>query len=478
MTKKHRTEKRIRTIESWVTVGFFGILFLAMSIFFLMYVGNNHEELISNSYNSRQQLLAKENTRGKIIDSKGNVLAQTKISESGKEYRDYPYAELFAHAVGFSTKGKTGIEDMANYYLINSDISLEKKAVNEMEGKKNPGNDVYTSLDYDLQKVASDALGVCKGAIIVSDVRTGDILAMVSKPDFDPNSVASDWDKYVNDNSQTVLLNRATQGLYPPGSTFKILTTLEYIRENPDNYMDYSYTCNGSYRKDDIKINCFHGSVHNGVDLKKSFAKSCNSSFANIGMTLDRQKYGETLNEMLFNSNLPLDYNYSVSNLKVDSGTSDDDMSQIAIGQGHAQITPIQLNMITNAIANKGILMKPKVLDHVESADGSTVKTYEPEEYARLMSEEESAALTELMKAVVSEGTATKLISDNYTAAGKTGSAEFNHVAADSHAWFTGFVPADNPEISVTIIVESIGSGGEYAVPIAKRIIDAYYGVY
>lgn len=471
--------RRPRTVETWITVGTFVCLFFAMSVYLSVYVGTHEQVLISNSYNSRQKLLAKENIRGTIYDRGGKVLATTLQDENGKEYRSYPYGSLFAHVVGFSTKGKTGLEAAENYYLLNSNVSLEEKVENDIDGRKNPGNDVHTSLDATIQQIASDSLGVCKGAVIVSEVETGRILAMVSKPDFDPNTVVQNWDRYVaNTDGSSVLLNRATQGLYAPGSTFKIVTALEYIRENPDSYNDYEYNCQGRYIHGDDRINCYHGSVHGGVDLYDSFAKSCNASFANIGMTLNRDEYGKTLNKLLFNEKLPLDINYSVSKLKVNKDTSDSDMIQISIGQGSASVTPMELHLITTSIANKGMMMKPYLVDSIVDGDGNIIKEYKPEEYKTLMSESESYALKELMKGVVKDGTGRKLKSEFYEAAGKTGSAEFGGDVKDSHAWFTGFAPADDPKISVTIVVESIGSGGEYAVPIAKRIIDAYFGVY
>ena len=159
----------------------------------------------------------------------------------------------------------------------------------------------------------------------------------------------------------------------------------------------------------------------------------------------------------------------------MDDSVSDDEMIQISIGQGKAQITPMHMNMITAAIANDGLLMKPRFINRVLSDNGSIVKTFSNESCGQILTKEESDILTELMIGVVNEGTATKLKTDAYQAAGKTGSAEYNGVKEDSHAWFTGFAPADDPEIAVTIIIEGIGSGGDYAAPIAKRIFDAYF---
>ena len=263
--------------------------------------------------------------------------------------------------------------------------------------------------------------------------------------------------------------------MYPPGSTFKIVTALEYIRENPNTYQNYSYTCNGAFRLGNSKISCYHGSSHGTVDFTRSFAKSCNSSFANIGMSLDRTAFQETLNDLLFNKELPLTLNYARSSALVSDDTPPAEMMQTSIGQGKTQITPMHLNMITCAIANNGVLMKPYAIDHVENDEGTVIKSFKPSEYGSLMSEEESAILRQLMTDVVQEGTASKLKGLDYTAAGKTGSAEYNNIKGDSHAWFTGFAPAEDPEVCVTIIVEGAGSGGDYAVPIARRIFDAYF---
>ncbi|MCI9253763.1 MAG: penicillin-binding protein 2 [Lachnospiraceae bacterium] len=441
------------------------------------YAITHQQELINNSYNGRQEIFAAQNTRGSIFAAGGQVLAETQTDADGNERRVYPYDNLFAHAVGYATNGRFGVEAAANYYLINSNAKLSDKVASDVAGSKYPGDSVVTTLDVGLQEVAAKSLGVYKGAIIVSEPSTGRILAMVSKPDFNPNEIDTLWDGLIQDKESTVLLNRVTQGLYPPGSTFKIVTALEYIRENPDSYGQYSYQCNGRYSSGQDTINCYHGSVHGHEDFTRSFAKSCNASFANIGMTLDRTRWGQTLDGLLFNQELPVSFAYNKSKLVVNADTSDSDILQASIGQGTTQITPLHLNMITCAIANGGTVMKPYLVDHVKNNEGTVIKQFSPDSYKELLTQTEAAALTELMTAVVESGTGTKLAGLTYTAAGKTGSAEFNNVKTDSHAWFTGFAPAQEPEVCVTIIIEGAGSGGDYAVPIAKRIFDEYFGV-
>lgn len=459
----------------YVLMYFFVALFLAMMGYLVWFVKNNEQTLINNSYNSRQEMLASQNYRGSIYAAGGEVLAETVFLPDGTEQRQYPYGDKFAHVVGFSTKGRTGVESQANYYLINTNIPLTQKVSNDMAGIKNPGDNVYTTLDVALQEAAYRELGTYKGAIIVTEVSTGKVLAMVSNPAFDPNEIADIWDRLVEDADSSVLVNRATQGLYPPGSTFKILTALEYIRENPDTWQDYRYTCNGHFKEGEWQISCYHGISHGKLDFTKSFAKSCNSSFANIGLSLDLARFSDMLQDMLFNQELPVSFLYAKSHISLSEEMDTPDVMQLVIGQGNTQITPLHLNMITAAVANDGVMMKPYVVDRVESANGVLVKRFSPASGIRVMSEEESLALTGLMTAVVEEGTATKISGLSYTVAGKTGSAEYSNVKGESHAWFTGFAPAEAPQICVTVILEGAGSGGDYAVPMAKRVFNAYF---
>lgn len=460
--------------EIFATGFFFVAVFAAMIGYLGYFTATSKQEMLDNSYNSRQEILLSRNYRGTIFSRDGEVLAETVLDERQNESRVYPFADLFAHIVGYSTKGRMGVESLANYYLINTSTSLSNKAANDAAGVKNPGDNVYTTLDVQIQEVADSQLNIYKGAVVVTEVSTGKILAMVSHPDFDPNQIADIWDSLVENENSSVLLNRATQGQYPPGSTFKIITALEYIRENPDTYNDYSYQCSGTFTFMGSKINCYHKTNHGQVDFKSSFARSCNSSFANIGVGLDRERFRETLEGLLFNQPLPLELPHSTGKVTISADSTTDEMLQTSIGQGKTQISPMHLNMITSAIANEGVLMKPYVIDHVENDEGRVIKSFSPESCGQLLDAWEAEILRDMMTAVVEGGTARKLSGQSYTAAGKTGSAEYNS-NGDSHAWFTGYAPAEAPEVCVTIIVEGAGSGGDYAVPIARRIFDAYF---
>lgn len=435
------------------------------------------EDFINSPYNRRQDSFAEHVIRGEIRSADGKVLARTVTDSEGNEKREYPYGDMYAHVVGFSTHGKSGIESTMNFNLLRSHAFIGNRVVNELKDEKNPGDSVVTTLDSTLQETAYRALGSYDGAVIVMEPATGKILAMVSKPDFNPNTIAGDWDAIIGEGSEsTVLLNRATQGLYPPGSTFKILTTLAYIRENPD-YGQYQYTCDGSFTQDNTTIHCYNHAVHGQETLADSFANSCNASYASLGLTLDTAELQELCSDMLFDSVIPIGLESSQSSFVLDETDSDGMKMQTAIGQGETLVTPLHMLLIASAVANDGMVMKPYVVDHTENDAGILVKQYKSSEYKQIMTAEESRILQDLMAQVVTEGTASQLAGRSYTAYGKTGSAEFSNDKSQSHSWFVGFAHRDDKEdIAVVVIAERGGAGSSVAVPAAKQIFNAYYG--
>ncbi len=475
---KKAEKKNRKNHELKVTVYIFLVLFMSLVVWFAYYVQFKAPKQINNSYNMRQKNLGKQVIRGRIYSDKGEVLAREALDSEGNEVRFYPFGNLFAHAVGFSTYGNYGLEKTANIELLTSDAPVKERVSKEMSGIRNTGDNIYTTYDKDMQLAAYQALGSYKGAAVVLEAKTGKILAMVSKPDYDPNTVAENWDAVSNDNENSPLLNRAVQGLYPPGSTFKIVTLLEYLNEHPEDYPSYAYSCSGRITVEDISIECFHGSVHGTVNLMSSFAKSCNCSFANIGLLADIPVFADTADRLLFNRVLPLEMEYKRSVFDLNSTSPSKDRMLSAIGQGTVLVTPMHMALITQAIANDGVMMKPMEITRQENYQGRIVAMYEPEEYKRIMSSEEAGVLKEYMTEVVRTGTGKKLNEAFYTSAGKTGSAEFGTEKGKSHAWFTGFSNVEDPDIVVTVILEGAGNGSEYAVPAAKWIFDAYHAQY
>lgn len=450
-------------------------VFAAMLVYEVWFLTVRREDTINNSYNARLDSFARQVVRGRITTNDGTVLAETVIGADGSETRTYPYGALFAHAVGYSTMGRTGLENLAHFYLLSSHGNPVEHMFRELTGEKNIGDTVVTTFDLALQQTACDALGDHRGAVVVMEPSTGKVLAMVSKPGFDPNTVSLDWDTLVSpDNASAQLLNRAAQGLYPPGSIFKTVILLEYIREHPDDYGDFRFTCDGSYEAEGYTIRCYHGNVHGTQDLKQAFANSCNGAFAYIGSCLDADKLAATAQELLFNSDMPVALPYTESSFSMEKDADLWERLQTSIGQGKTQITPLHGALLAAAAANGGVLMKPCFIDHIENAGGDRIRSFQPSVYGSLMRPEEAAVLAGMMRAVVEEGTASALQNDRYTAAGKTGSAEFEG-GRDTHAWFIGFAPVTDPQLAVSVIVEEGGSGGAAAVPVAAKLFETYF---
>ena len=450
-------------------------LFLGLAVYMGYFLQVRSEDVINNSYNARLDSFSDRIVRGKIMAGDGTVLAETQVDADGNETRVYYYGSVFDHAVGYSAKGKTGIEALANFYLLTSHVNLLEQVGNELSGRKNPGDNVYTTLDAELQQAAYAALGDRKGVVIAMEPDTGKVLAMVSKPGYDPNTLLQDWDWLTDEgNGEGQLLNRATQGLYPPGSTFKIVTALEYMREHPVGYRDYQFDCSGVYVNGDYRIKCYHGTAHGHQDFTRSFANSCNGAFSSLGLGLNLGAFRDTAKSLLFNSPLPITgLPYKQSSFEMGPGADTWEILQTSIGQGTTQVTPMHNAMITAAIANGGTLMKPYFLNSVETAGGEEIKKFMPASYGSLMTAGEAEGLAELMHAVVTEGTGSAVRTDAYTVAAKTGSAEFE-TGKETHAWFTGFAPVENPKLVVTVLVEEGGSGGKAAAPIARQLFDIY----
>ena len=450
-------------------------LFLGLAGYMGYFLQVQRETVINNSYNARLDSFANRVVRGRILAADGTVLAENRTDGEGNETRIYPFGTVFDHVVGYSSNGKTGIESLANFYLLTSHVNLAEQVVNELGGTKSQGDDVYTTLDPELQQAAWAALGDHRGAVIAMEPDTGKILAMVSKPGYDPNTLAQDWEVLnADEGGQSPLLNRAAQGLYPPGSTFKIVTALEYMREHPQDYKDYRFDCSGTYVNGDYTIRCYHGESHGSQDFVQAFANSCNGAFASLGLELNLASLKGTAEELLFNRELPLTgFPYKESSFVMEPGAGTWEILQTSMGQGKTEMTPLHNALLTAAIANGGTLMKPYLLDRVVSAGEEEVKKFMPEAWGSLMTAQEAADLTELMEAVVTVGTASALRTDAYQAAAKTGSAEFE-TGRETHAWFTGFAPAQDPKLVVTVLVEEAGTGGRAAAPIARQLFDIY----
>lgn len=470
--KKLRKNRQNKSIL--VTTYVFLALFLGLIGYMVYFNVVKADDIINNSYNKRQGILESKVIRGSILTSDGTVIASTAVDENGNDVRCYPCDNLFAHVAGYINNGGYGLESNDGYYMLRSNENVFEQVVNDISGKRNRGDNLVTTLDYGIQKAAYDALGSSRGAAIVIEPSTGKILAMVSKPDFNPNTLAANWDTITAEGADSVLVNRATQGLYPPGSTFKIVTLLEYYKEHKDDYDDYSYDCEGSVQIGDKSISCAEGTAHGHLNLMDSFYNSCNTSFINIGLNLDIKSYVDTADKLLFNREVPLTMEHSKSQFVLDENSSQWEIAQTSFGQGKTLVTPMELAMIDCAVANNGVLMKPYVTDHVESAEGVTVKKFKQSEYGALMAEDEADFLKKSMTYVGASRYGDVFTSDQYTIAAKSGTAQYGTQGYE-HSLFVSFSPAESPEIAVVAVVEGGPSQSTNAKVVAKQIYDYYY---
>ena len=466
--------KKNRNKEFTVITFAFLALFVALIAYFCFFMIVQSEEFINNPYNARISALSDSVKRGNILSADEVVLATTEVDENGNETRVYPYDNVFAHAVGYDSNGKAGVELLANFPMLRSHASVLIRLINDLQDNKNPGDSVVTTLDVSLQMTAYSAMGNNNGAIIAMDPATGKILTMISKPDFDPNHIAENWDAISSNANSSVLLNRTTQGLYPPGSTFKIVTALEYLNEGGKD--EDPYDCNGSFISDGFEIHCYKNTAHGQETFKDGFANSCNVVFAQAGLTLDLKDYHSLCEQLLFNRTLPGE----VPNLKKSSFTMDEDASdslimQTAIGQGDTLVTPYHMALIASAVCNDGLLMEPYMVDRIENNEGRVVKETLPKEYGSILSSVQAENLQRYMRYVVTDGTASALDTESYTAYGKTGTAEYNANKNDTHAWFVGYAASGEKEIALAIVLEGAGSGSGAAVPVAKQMLDDYF---
>jgi len=449
----------------------FALLALSLIAWMCKLMVVDREDISSSAYNPRMNDEEQTVVRGSILASSGEKLAYTEILEDGSQHRVYPYGEAFAHVTGYIGHGKAGLEESANELLLQAPDLLDTlKSWAKEEAVL--GSNVVTTIDLDLQQFIYDQLDGYKGAVVITEPSSGKVKVLVSTPSYHPEEIIDNWDN-IAANEDSPLYARATQGLYPPGSTFKILTALTMYRELSD-YEDYTYECGGLYQIGDQTLSCAKGNVHGYLDLNDGFAYSCNGYFASAGVEMGGDALRETAEYIHMGESFDFDLPQSQSAVVVNSNDSDGMIAQTAIGQGETQMTPFMLNMITSAIANEGILYTPYMIDRVLDVDGNQIDKNLPKLWGSLMKPDEAEYLEDLMRNVAEYGTASELWCDSCEIYGKTGTAQVD--GGEDHSWFTGYTKVDGKvDLAITILIENGGSDKK-AVPLAQEILYQYYG--
>ena len=444
------------------------LLLCVMTSWFLSVTVKEAEKNYFNEYNRRISVTEKTMPKGQILAADGSILARSILGEDGTAYRMYPHGEAAIFVTGQMNLGRTGMEKQYWKQMYSVDIPLWSRWKRKVSGEVPEGNSLVTTIDLELQKAAFDALEGYSGAIGVMEVGTGRILAFTSAPSYDPNEISVQWEA-LQERTDAPLLNRLNFGLYPPGSTFKLVTTLAYLRQHEE--AEFSYTCEGSARFRNTTVHCNNEKAHGTQTLKEAFANSCNTAYAYMGEQISDEDFMAVAEELGLRNVWAGDISYKESLFSMNDETEDAVRVQASFGQGETLVTPFQMLMIGSGIANKGILKMPYLVEQIVNCEGDVVEQYTSTGDQVLMSEEKAALLTEYMVAA-SEEKMPEFAERGITVAGKTGSAE---TAEGTHSWYVCFAPADNPEIAIVVLMEHAGTGSRYEVPAAKKLLEVYF---
>ncbi len=492
-------QRKEMAVVLWVFIVAFAAL-IGYQGYWQLLVSDPYFEETRKLHDPRPWIIEATTAKGTIYDRTHDdtklLAGYMAVEEDQLPRRHYPLGEATSHIIGYSDveRDKSGLEKLLFEYLMGTSESTQKEKENYINNKyyrlQPRGNDLVLTLDYELQKIAYEAFGDNKGAVVAIQPATGDILALVSAPSYHPDSVSVDdaWLRIVQDEDGKRLYNRSLKGRYPPGSTFKTIVACAAVEKGldptwmigPSGYkppgvrrkrvFDHE---RASYRK---KGRTWRG--HGELTMTRALVKSSNAYFARLGVTV-----GDSLMHAIverFGFNQPVQWNTSRPELlaglvafqsSFPPTKNAHELAWSSIGQEKVLATPLQLALVAATIANDGVLMKPKI----ERAEP-------PQVWNRVMSEETARKVRQMMREVVWSrgGTAWRLRMKEVEAAGKTGTAEINMPIkrADgtwqkriiNNALFISFAPVDEPQIAIAVVAEGAGYGGSAAAPIAKEV--------
>jgi penicillin-binding protein A len=435
--------------------------------------------LNNNPLNSRTLITTLKIKRGRILAANGETLARSvRQRKTGYWLRTYPQGPLFAQPVGYANligRQEAGLEKYRLPYLKGPSTTLNS-VFGPLGGNTNVGDDVYTYLDPKAQRQARQELAGRPGSVVALDPRTGAVLTMYSNPSYDNNH-------YNAPCSDACQLNRATQGRYPPGSTFKVVTATAGIdsgKYTPDSLIngDSPKTISG------VPLSNDNNQSFGEITLTKALTESVNTVFAQVAENVGRPTMTKYMKRFGFYALPPIDLPrdelassrpYDFKGRPFRPGSPNEDIGRIAIGQGGLLVTPLQMAMVAAAVANDGKLMEPLLSEKAVDPDGRTVKTFAPTVYHQVMSPKTASEVNQMMRTVVDEGTGTPAqLGSGIPFAGKTGTASIGATGSGlTQPWFIGFAPADNPKVAVAVTIEKTQGqfGGQVAAPIARDIV-------
>jgi peptidoglycan glycosyltransferase len=469
---------------------FIVVLFTVLVAFTSYWAVFDAKALKEKEANKRPLLEQQQIRRGRILAADGTVIAKSVAKGKGDSLRfvrRYPEGLFFGHPIGYSfvRQGDSEFEQFHNDELVGEGSEFSS-ILDELLGHSQEGNDIVTNIDPAAQRVALEDLAAQGfGAVVAIEPQSGRVKVMASNPPYDPNRVPYELSKLNRNEIETPLLNRATQGLYPPGSTFKVVTAaagLDSGTITPESTIDAP----GTLEVEGQPLNNDFTQDFGPIGLDTALTNSVNTWFAQLGQQLGEETLREYMDRFGFYSTPAIDLpedEVNESGVYVEGAPASPsepvDLARVAIGQERLLVTPLQMAEVAAAVANGGKLMKPQIWSRVIDPDGRVTEKLDPSEYSDPISAETAAQLTAAMEGVVREGTGTNAAISGIPVAGKTGTAEtpFNESCGggsdENQAWFIGFAPADDPQIAIAATVECTTQfGGDVAAPIFRDVAE------
>lgn len=470
--------------------GLIVVLFAVLIAFTSYWSVFDAKALKGKEANKRPLLEQQQIKRGRILAADGTVLARSVPKGHGsalRYVRRYPEGALYGHPIGYSfvRQGDSEFEKYHNDELVGNESEFGS-ILDQLRGRNQEGDDIVTNIDPEAQRVAlGDLEAAGFGAVVAIEPSSGRVEVLASNPPYDPNRVPYELSKLNRNTFESPLFDRATQGQYPPGSTFKVVTAaagLDSGTITPETTIDApgELDVQGQPLQNDFTEN------FGPISLDTALTNSVNTWFAQLGQQLGEETLFEYMDAFGFGStpaiDLPSDQVYRSGVYQENKllGSGDPvDLARVAIGQERLAVTPLQMAEVAAAVANGGSLMKPQIWNRVVDPDGRVVKSLDPSQYSRPIDEQTAAELTTAMEGVVNEGTGTNAAIPGVPVAGKTGTAEtpFNDSCGggteENQAWFIGFAPADEPKIAIAATVEcTTAFGNDVAAPIFRDVAE------
>ncbi len=465
--------------------GFVVLLFALLVAFTSRWTIFEASSLRENHLNARSLLEQQRIDRGPIIAADGTVLARSRRGSEGVYERSYPTGSLFGNVIGyyFTDRGSAGFERFRSAALNGQTDTGLQAILDQLQGHKPTGERVLTTLEPKAQRVAEEALGEHKGAVVALEPRSGAVTVMASSPSYDPNDVRSttSYEKLARDSSGQPLVNRATQFGYAPGSTFKIVTATAAI--DTGRYTTQS-TVSGrdNIPVSGVKLQNDSNESFGMITLTEALAKSVNTVWAQVAEKVGKATMARYMARFGFDRKPRLDYPATEMSASGESEgerivapTSERvDVGRMGIGQDKLTVTPLQMAEVASAVADRGTLMVPHITSRIVNSEGQTVLRVTPKVQSDVMKPSTAAAVTTMMEAVVNEGTGTSAQIPGVQVAGKTGTAETLLGQTINNVWFVAFAPASNPRVAIAVTLKGVpGEGATFAAPVARRVIEA-----